>query len=177
MATFAIEPVTPAEVGPDQKAMGYTLKLASGATFKAYDIVEIDVSANPDEAANAENSDSAYLALATENAADAAYLAAGPGFSSTKTHVSVWSLKGRRFVMSTSGDALAAADIGATFDLGIDANGRPFVDLAATTDNIIKIIAAVDDYARDTSGVWKKRGIGDTGARAIVEFVDSACYL
>lgn len=176
MATFAYEPVVLAQVGPDLVSIGKKFPIKAAATFKAGTIAKIDASDNPDSITNAASGDSANLVLTAENAVDTAYLAPGEGFSSTKTHAHAYSLKGRRVIISTGGAALANSHLGGKYDLAIDGNGQAYIDLSATTDQAIRVVEVVPDFAKDNTGVWKYRGVGDTGARVIAEFVDSACW-
>ena len=151
----------------------------SGTTFVFNDLLTFESTSGIDKATSttgllAANTNGLALAAEPDQSQDPYYepIPSGSGkFGDDSDQAIVVQLQGQQVEMSTGNEALATADLGAIFALGVTSTSATdttvFVDLSTSSTSGFKIIRVADPvFGGD---------IGDTQTRVIGRFTDDLC--
>lgn len=165
MPTYSFQPVTPANLQPNNLPEGSHVVPPNGAaTFKQGDLVVV----SGGTANNLTNGAVANLALAYEDAVDNAHRVAGPGFQSTKTRIGLLDITGREIIITAGGAAFSAAThVGVSRGVKIDASGRSYIDLTDSINLAMRIKRLYVVPLRDNTGQWYLPKDGDTNVLVV----------
>lgn len=174
MADYVVRPVTLIEESPGLEDRGERVEVATGADFKAYNLVTVGSSGADNVAAG----DSSGLAFVAEPAVNRAYKAAGVDYENTKSHVEVQYIAGKRIAMTLKG-TYTSADIGSQVGLDVDsASGYVIADKSQA--NKVGTIKAVygNQVVQSDNNVFLQDNVADndTNVYVIVEIDGAASY-